>query len=84
MLPKSADYQHSFAEPEIEVGFPASVDDFDDSYAVYLLTIVIGLYLLITVPLWRGSLFLTRRLRRSRSGISRSQEKLWLESAGLD
>lgn len=83
MLPKSADHQHSCAEPDAEAGFPASVDDFDDSHAFYVLTVVIGLYLLITVPLWRG-LLLVRRLRSRRRSVSRSWDKRRLKSAGFD
>lgn len=83
MLPKSANHQHGCAEPDAEAGFPASVDDFDDSYAFYVLTVVIGLYLLITVPLWRG-LLLARRLWSLRPGVSRSWDKHWLKSAGFD
>jgi hypothetical protein len=83
MLPKSANHQHSCAEPDAEAGFPASVDDFDDSQTCYVLTVVIGLYLLITVPLWRG-LLLVRRLRNLRPSVSHSWDKRWLKSAGFD
>ena len=84
MSSKPIDHYHGAAQPCAEAISGRASGDFGDSYIVYALTVVIGFYLFITVLLWRGGLWLLRRLLVKGHGVSSPRKTLWQEAAKHD
>lgn len=80
MSSKPIDHYHGAAQPCAEAISGRASGDFGDSYIVYALTVVIGFYLLITVLLWRGGLWLLVK----GLGVSSPRKTLWQEAAKHD